>query len=255
MAEILPNYSPSANLTNAGTTILIAGCGTGKQAAQIARSFPHASVLAVDLSRASLAYASYKASQYNLKNIDFLHADILDLSQLTRRFDVIICTGVLHHMSAIEPGWRILRDLLNPNGVMQIAVYSRLARQDITEIRQIIAENNVSANLEGIRAVRDLVFAGQLPNVSKSRDFYSTSNCRDLLFHVQEICSDIPDLQHMLASLELEFLGFDLLRMQSDLVKSASTIYSLTDWQQFEEQHPSCFEAMYHLWCTPKKSI
>ena len=59
--QFLRSRFPAAlfrNLGKANVDILIAGCGTGQQAIEIAQRHPQARLLAVDLSLSSLAYAS-----------------------------------------------------------------------------------------------------------------------------------------------------------------------------------------------------
>ena len=103
-----------SQLSNAGTErsealdILIAGCGTGKNSIDAAMLFPHARVLAIDISLASLAYAKRKTREAGLKNIDYGQADILKLGTLGRIFDRIEVGGVLHHLADPEAGWRVL---------------------------------------------------------------------------------------------------------------------------------------------------
>ena len=88
--------------------ILVAGCGTGQQSIEISRRLAGAQVTAIDLSRASLAYAGRKTRELGIANVDYLHGDILDLDALGRPFDIVFSTGVLHHMEDPEAGWRAL---------------------------------------------------------------------------------------------------------------------------------------------------
>ena len=101
-------------LSNGPATLLIAGCGTGRDASIHAMRFPQASITAVDVSRTSLAYASMKAKEMGLENLTFMQGDILDLGRMGQRFDYICCTGVLHHMEEPLSGWRVLRRPLEP---------------------------------------------------------------------------------------------------------------------------------------------
>ena len=55
--------------------VLIAGCGTGRHPIGVARELPKASVLAIDLSLASLAYAKRMARRYEVQNLEFRHGD------------------------------------------------------------------------------------------------------------------------------------------------------------------------------------
>ena len=47
-----------------------------------------------------------------------------------------------------------------------------------------------------------------LQKIFRSKDFYSTSMVRDLMFHVQEHLFTLPEISKMLKNLNLEFLGF-----------------------------------------------
>ena len=87
--------------------ILIAGCGTGAQLINII-SYENANILAVDLSLSSLAYAKRKIEEIGYKKIEFLQGDILNLKKLNRKFDIIECMGVLHHMKEPMKGLKIL---------------------------------------------------------------------------------------------------------------------------------------------------
>ena len=70
-----------------GGTVLELGCGTGRNAIETAQRFQGARVLAVDLSRASLAHAARKSR--DLPTIEYAQADLLELGALDRRFDLI----------------------------------------------------------------------------------------------------------------------------------------------------------------------
>ena len=116
--------------------VLIAGCGTGRQSIEVATMYANCHVTAIDLSLTSLAYAKRKSEEFNVNNISYLQADILDLHKLDKKFDIIECSGVLHHMDKPLDGWKVLESLLKPHGLMRIGLYSELARKDIKKHRQ-----------------------------------------------------------------------------------------------------------------------
>ena len=160
------------------------GCGTGAHSIDTAQRFPQSRVLAIDISRTSLAYAGRKAHELGLSNIEHAQADILKLDTLGRRFDVIETAGVLHHLADPAAGWRLLLSLLRPNGLMFIGLYSAIARRSLNAVRTQIAARGYRATADDIRLCRqDLIARGGLPPF---RDFSSTSGCRDLLFNVME---------------------------------------------------------------------
>jgi len=238
---------------SAGEDILIAGCGSGQHALQVAQWFPSARVLAVDVSRPSLAYARRKTREQKLRNIDYAQADILKLDTLDRSFDRIEAVGVLHHLTEPETGWRVLLNLLRPGGIMRIGLYSEHARRSIMEARGLIAERGYRATAEDIRRCRQEVLREAdkrdwAPLIATA-DFYSMSGCRDLLFNVMEHRFTIPRIKAFLDAHRLTFLGFEL---EPDVVgqfqkrfPSAGALTSLDDWHAFEADNPLTFRYMY----------
>lgn len=237
---------------------LIAGCGTGQHALQTASRFSNARVLAVDLSQSSLAYATRKTRELGLSNIEYAQADIMELGGLGREFDVIESSGVLHHLRDPVAGWRILLGLLRPGGLMKIGLYSEIARRPLEKARAAMTGKGRGASPENIRKLRqDLIAIRSDPAISKVvrlKDFFSLSECRDLLFHVQEHQFTLPQIETALASLGLEFLGFEtrnqnVLRsfLEAHPDKGART--SLSRWHEFECENPDTFAGMYQFWC------
>ena len=134
-----------------GKGILVAGCGTGREAVDVALIFPAARVDAIDLSRASLAYATRKAAELRVANLFFRQADILDVTRLGTSFDLIVSSGVLHHMRDPVAGLRALLGVLAPGGVLKIALYSTLARTAFTQAREWARREGFLPTPQGIR--------------------------------------------------------------------------------------------------------
>jgi ubiquinone/menaquinone biosynthesis C-methylase UbiE/tetratricopeptide (TPR) repeat protein len=179
-----------------GVQILIAGCGTGSHPIDSAQRFPRARILAIDISRASLAYARRKTRAVGATNVEYAQADILKLGSLDRHFDVIESVGVLHHLSDPEAGWRVLLSLLRPNGLMLVGLYSAVARQILNAAHAFIAERGYRPAPDDIRVCRqELIIRGLMPPFG---DFSSISGCRDLLFNVMEHRFTIPRIKAFL---------------------------------------------------------
>jgi SAM-dependent methyltransferase len=236
--------------------ILIAGCGSGRQSIETARRYPQARVLAIDLSLRSLSYALRKTRELALSNLDYAQADILHLPGIERTFDVIEASGVLHHLADPMQAWRTLLTRLRPGGFMRIGLYSELARRDIVAARKFIAQGGYKPTVEDIRRYRQELMA-QPPEsapagILTSGDFFATSACRDLLFHVQETRLTLPQIGAFIAETGLEFLGFQLDgRARHRYRTRFPNDHAMTDlaqWHAFEMENPATFSNMYQFW-------
>jgi tetratricopeptide (TPR) repeat protein/2-polyprenyl-3-methyl-5-hydroxy-6-metoxy-1,4-benzoquinol methylase len=236
--------------------ILVAGCGTGQHAIETARRFANSRVLAVDLSLRSLAYAARKTREAGIATIEYAQADILELADLGRCFDVVEASGVLHHLEVPEAGWRVLVSLLRPGGFMKVGLYSELARAPIARARAAIAAHGYDASAEGIRRFReemaDFLDADAVAALRASADFYSISGCRDLMFHVQEHRFTLPEIADMIARLGVEFLGFELPPTLGPRERLGAG--ALARWHEFERTHPETFQGMYQFWVRRRAS-
>jgi SAM-dependent methyltransferase len=188
-------FSSLFGLSGAGSQrdsvdILVAGCGTGQRLVETARQFKGAQVLAIDLSLASLAYARRQVEALGLDNVEFAEADILNMGTMDRTFDIVDASGVLHHLSDPWAGWRALLARLRAGGFMEVCLYSALARRDINAARAFVAERGYRPSAPDIRRCRqDILASGTAwaKSVANCRDFFATSECRDLLFQSRSI--------------------------------------------------------------------
>ena len=260
VAAFLRNQFPHASLaglSEAPPRILIAGCGTGRHPIGTARRFPDSSVLAIDLSLASLAYAKRKTQELGIGNIEYRQADLLAMGGHPETFDVIDSTGVLHHLEDPVAGWRLLGSLLRPGGVMRVGLYSELARRHVVRARELIAAEGFVPTPEGIRACRAAILERRadplLARVARGEDFYSLSGCRDLIFHVQEQRFTLPRIAAILAELDLRFVGFewadtDAPARYRDRFPDDPALSNLENWHALEQDRPDTFVLMYQFW-------
>ena len=242
------------------TEVLIAGCGTGRQAIETASQIAGARLLAVDLSLSSLAFGMRKARETGIADIRFAQADILRLDRLDRRFDYIDSSGVLHHMGDPGAGLAVLCRLMKDEAIIRLGLYSEAARSAVVAVRERIAESGAAADPDGIRKVRQQLML--LPqgaperNVVDFADFYSMSECRDLLFHVQEHRYTIPGIARLLDDAGLRFIGFDLEPAALTRFRAAcpekDALTNLDLWNDFEQRNPDFFAAMYQFWACKK---
>jgi len=237
--------------------VLIAGAGTGQQVIQSAWALgPHARVLAIDLSAASLAYAKRMAAAYGITNVEFMVADILDLGRLGRLFQVIECVGVLHHMADVWAGWRALLDRLAPGGLAYIALYSAISRANLRRLRAEPGYPGPGCSDNAARAYRAELMARPAgapgTELLHSRNFFSLHEFRDLALHASEQHVSLGDIAGFLSEHRLRFAGFTLepqiIERFHAFAGTPERPGSLADWQRFEEANPHTFDAMYAFW-------
>jgi Flp pilus assembly protein TadD/2-polyprenyl-3-methyl-5-hydroxy-6-metoxy-1,4-benzoquinol methylase len=239
-----------------GVDILIAGCGTGQHSIGTATRFQQARVLAIDLSKTSLGYAKRKSAELGLTSIDYAQADILRLGRLDRTFDIVESVGVLHHLADPMAGWRVLLGLLRPGGLMRLGFYSELARRAVVAARSHITTNNYGSSVTEIRQCRqDLMSPENIDRFQQLKsigDFYQTSGCRDLIFHVQEHRFTLRQLKTLIEELQLEFVGFELeatvTRNYLSQFPGDLSLTNLDNWHRFEIDNPDTFANMYQFW-------
>lgn len=251
--------TPSGNGSGGPMEILVAGCGTGQHSIRTAQQFPTARILAIDLSRNSLAYAARKTRDLGLSSIEYAQADLLKLGSLDRRFDAIEASGVLHHLADPWKGWRTLLPLLRPGGFMLLGLYSEAARRDVVRVRDFIAAQGYGPTADEIRRCRqDLVdrsgIVGAIGGVPS--DLFTLSGCRDALFHVQEHRVTLTEIERFLGQNNLTFLGFeispDVLRLYRARFPGDHAATDLSRWQVFENENPDTFAGMYQFWIQKK---
>ena len=240
------------SLGKSSMDVLVAGCGTGRHPIEVARQYRDARVLAVDLSLSSLCYAKRKTPAALASRIEYAQADILELGSVKRSFDLIEVSGVLHHLADPLAGWRALISLLRSGGFMHVGLYSEFARRDIAAARQFNVDRGYRPTVDDIRRCRQDLLDSPLKGVAKAGDFFSTSECRDLLFHIQERRLTIPEIKSFLAENDLRFIGFEfaprLMQHYRNLFGGDHLMRDLDRWHAFESERPDTFAGMYQFW-------
>lgn len=249
--------------TGQGLNLLIGGCGTGQEILYFAANLVDLRIIAIDLSRASLAYAKRKADQFGYASrVTFYHGDLLDAPHMNRTFDVVSSTGVLHHLKDPAAGLQSLLTCLAPGGRLHLALYAHHARTHYLGAAKAMAEREgVSADADDIRDFRQRLLA--LPpddparRVTRLMDFYSLNECTDLLFHVQECWYSLQQLRELLDQYGLELMTMKLQPMfKTAYLRANPTDRMIRNWDAliaFEGQaDPAAFIGMYDFWVKRK---
>ena len=175
--ENKPNYI-NQSLDDEQIKVLIAGCGTGNQIIQTQR-YKNAQITAIDLSLSSITFAQRKINELEIDNVELIQMDILEIELLQKKFDIIECGGVLHHMDDPSTGLKALLGVLKNNCFLKLGLYSETARRDIVKARNYIQNKKITSNEDNIRNFRKTIISNKLSelnSISKSKDFFTLSN-------------------------------------------------------------------------------
>jgi len=194
--------------------ILCAGCGSS-QAPLIALNNPDCAVIGIDLSETSLAHSNRLRDRHGLKNLELRRMSLLDVGQLSSAFDLILCTGVLHHLPDPDAGLKALADVLEPSGSMGIMLYGKAARTGVYLVQDILRRLGAGPDAEGLGMARELLKfvpshhylfepTGKLPN-----DLAEDAGIVDMLLHPQDRAYSVPEIMDFVAAAGLIFFGWN----------------------------------------------
>ncbi len=176
----------------------MAGCGTS-QAARYALREPDARVTAIDVSKTSLRHTRDLQRKYNLNNLELHHLPIEDVRKLARSFDLVVCTGVLHHMPDPDHGLRALRDVLRPRGAMRLMVYARYGRAGIYMMQEYCRLLGIGASEDDLRGLGAVLAALSTDHpisgvLRRAKDFRQPEAMADALLHPQDRAYTVAEL-------------------------------------------------------------
>jgi SAM-dependent methyltransferase len=199
-----PTFKPRLN-----REILVAGCGTSQAAIHALRE-PDARVTAIDFSETSLRHTRNLQQKYDLRNLDLHRLAIEQVGKLSRTFDQIVCTGVLHHLRDPDIGLRSLRSVLAPNGAMHLMVYAPYGRAGIymmQEYCRLLGIGSTDAEFWDLRTMLDLLPAEHpiAAIAMRAKDFRKPDALADALLHPQDRAYTVPELYDWLKRCGLTF--------------------------------------------------
>jgi len=136
--------------------ILVAGCGTN-QAAVLAYTNPSARVVAIDVSQPSLDHHRLLKDRYGMRNLELHQLPIEEVGALGRDFDLIVSTGVLHHLADPVAGARALAACLRPDGVLALMLYARYGRIGVEMMQAVFRDLGLRQNDASVLMVKEAI--------------------------------------------------------------------------------------------------
>ncbi len=189
--------------------ILVAGCGTN-QAAVLAYTNPGARILAIDVSEPSLDHHRDLKGKYGLDNLELRLLPIEQAQSLGRDFDLIISTGVLHHMADPAAGMRALAGCLRIDGVAAIMLYAHYGRIGVEMLQGVFKEMGLSQDEASVAVVREVL--ASLPQdhpvqsyLAIAPDLGSDAGLVDTFLHGRERSYTVDQCRELVESAGLVF--------------------------------------------------
>jgi SAM-dependent methyltransferase len=184
--------------------ILIAGCGTS-QAAKYALAWPRAKVTGIDVSATSIQRTEKLKLKYELHNLEVHQLPVERAEELGSRFELVVCTGVLHHLPNPDVGLRALRRVLEPGGAMHLMVYAPYGRAGIYLLQEYCRRLGIGTSAQEIKDLANSLTAlppnhPLVPLLRDSPDFRQEAALADALLHPQDRAYSVPQLLDFLAA-------------------------------------------------------
>ncbi len=134
--------------------ILVAGCGTN-QAAVLAYTNRAAKVVAVDISQPSLDHEQYLKDKHGLKNLQLHLLPIEELPTLGLDFDLVVSTGVLHHLEDPPTGMKALADCVRRDGAIAVMLYAKYGRIGVELLQSVFRDLGLRQDDASVRMVNE----------------------------------------------------------------------------------------------------
>jgi len=230
-------------------SILVAGCGTN-QAARFAFTNQNSQVVGIDVSDASLGHQAYLKQKHRLDNLELFHMSLGQIVSLGRSFDLIVCTGVLHHLPDPDAGLRCLRDVLKPHGVMVLMLYGYYPRVGVYMMQEAFRLLGVKQDAAGIDLVKRVIASDFLPHrhylrqyIQEAPDLGYDSGLVDTFLHPMDRAFTVPQILQFAQENKLKFQSwldnldysvFAFLKDEDPVRKVVDTLSPVDQWRLME---------------------
>lgn len=193
--------------------ILIAGCGTN-QAAVFAYRNPGAKVVGVDISQPSLDHQRYLKDKHGLSNLELHLLPIEELPTLGLDFELIVSTGVLHHMADPQAGMDALARCLRQDGAIGLTLYARYGRIGVEMLQSVFRDMGLSQDQASVDIVKKVV--SQLPPSHPLQSYLQIEGAElqydgavvDTFLHGRDRSYTVDDCIDLVTSAGLVFQGW-----------------------------------------------
>lgn len=183
-------------------SILVAGCGAN-QAAIIAHSNPDCRVIGIDLSQAAIENHLALKKRHRLNNLRIEKLAVQHTDDLGQEFDLIISTGVIHHLHTPSSGLAALGRNLSPHGVISLMLYGRHRRAGITNMQEALSAMGAGRDAHGLALAKEAMkvlpaWHSARPYIEMAPDLNYDAGIVDTLLNARERTYSVPEIMSLL---------------------------------------------------------
>ena len=181
----------------------MAGGGTGATTMVLAEQLNHteSEIVYLDFSSSSMNVAQSRARFRGLKNVVWVREGIENIHRLNlATFDFMQCSGVLHHLKRPITGLKVLKDILQLEGGIDLMVYGTYGRTGVYHMQETLRLLNfqttqITDELKMAKsALESLPKTNWFKKGETSMDGHKMgdSGIYDLLLHKRDISYTVP---------------------------------------------------------------
>ena len=208
LLNLLRIFELESKLKLENKNFLDAGSGSGHRIINVATFFKKCNFFGIDISDTSLKIANELKNQKKIENINFVKHNIMNGIDNLGKFDIVLCMGVLHHLSNPERGLQFLTKTLENDGIIFLYLYGKLGghkRMLNKELVSILMNKEKSDYELGIKLVRELglnkfEYGWNLNFKTKKEE---DALIVDYLLHTNETLYDSNDINNLLKTSNL----------------------------------------------------
>ncbi len=192
--------------------ILIAGCGT-YQAAVYAFMNRAAKVVAIDVSRSALDHHQYLKDKHGLDNLELHLLPIEEVSALGRDFDLIVSSGVLHHMADPLAGLTALGECLRADGAFGVMLYAKYGRIGVEMLASVFSDLGMGQDEASVELVKETIEGLSADHPVRSylkvaRDLLTDGAVVDTFLHSRQRSYTVDECLELVDAAGLAFQGW-----------------------------------------------
>ena len=202
-------------------SVLFVGCGMGTEIIDMALKLEkckNIKLIGVDFSSTQLKMCKKRLEMYAIDDmVELKEMSLLDLKpEIHGTFDMIISSGVLHHLEDPQKGLDILSSLLKEDGFMSLMVYGKYGRTAVYQMQELLKRANVGIDNWPDKIQNFKNIYKQLPdnnlftyydeNMIVQDHNNGDEGIVDLLLHNQDRSFSIPELYEWVDNSNLQII-------------------------------------------------